>query len=272
MGRHESHDNPDRLDATQQPTLTIPSLSADRGFDEVKIVRLASYPIRSTNGENLICELLSRIENGVATALFFANTNLIVKCRFILSNAALPSVIIVNDGIGLDIAAKLFKKTTFAENLNGTDFVPRLFQSASKPLKIFMIGGSERVVDKAAIYVQESLKQEVVGTCNGYAEFRDNETLVHRLNMAAPDVVLVALGNPMQEKWILDHGLKTRGTVFIGVGALFDFWSGDKPRAPTLIRRLRLEWLYRLYLEPRRLMRRYTVDIGVFLWCCFWYK
>jgi beta-1,4-glucosyltransferase len=55
----------------------------------------------------------------------------------------------------------------------------------------------------------------------------------------------------------------------IGVGALLDFLAGDKPRAPTLVQKLRMEWFYRLCLEPTRLLRRYTLDIGKFLALCF---
>jgi len=58
----------------------------------------------------------------------------------------------------------------------------------------------------------------------------------------------------------------------MGVGALFDFWAGDKPRAPKLVQRLRLEWLYRLALEPRRLFRRYTVDMVTFFMHCYKYR
>jgi beta-1,4-glucosyltransferase len=57
--------------------------------------------------------------------------------------------------------------------------------------------------------------------------------------------------------------------ILTGVGALFDFWAGDKPRAPVIVQKMRLEWLYRLCLEPRRLARRYTVDIVKFLKHCY---
>jgi beta-1,4-glucosyltransferase len=85
-------------------------------------------------------------------------------------------------------------------------------------------------------------------------------------------VVLVALGNPVQEEWILNHRQALDASILIGVGALFDFWAGDKPRAPRAIQKMRLEWLYRLALEPRRLLRRYSVDLLVFFAHCHRYR
>jgi beta-1,4-glucosyltransferase len=92
--------------------------------------------------------------------------------------------------------------------------------------------------------------------------------LVALINRSQAEVVLVALGNPMQEEWILVNRQALDAKVVVGVGALFDFWGGYKPRAPQLVQRLRLEWLYRLCLEPRRLLRRYTLDILMFLLLC----
>lgn len=66
----------------------------------------------------------------------------------------------------------------------------------------------------------------------------------------------------------MQHRDALNTNVMIGVGAFLDFLAGDKPRAPELIRKLRLEWFYRLCLEPTRLMRRYTLDIAVFLALC----
>ena len=68
--------------------------------------------------------------------------------------------------------------------------------------------------------------------------------------------------------WILENAPDLGARLFIGVGALLDFLAGEKPRAPEMVRTLRMEWLYRLSLEPRRLVRRYTVDIGRFLVRC----
>ncbi|UUZ49848.1 WecB/TagA/CpsF family glycosyltransferase [Massilia sp. B-10] len=205
-------------------------------------------------------------------SLFFANTNLIVQCRALLPRMRDEGVIVVNDGVGLDIAARLLGAPRFPANLNGTDFTPFLLQNATRPLRLFLVGGKPDVLHKAAAHASVKLGAEVVGTCDGYQGMRGDADLVATINRAAPDLVLVALGNPIQEDWILTHRERLDAGIAMGVGALFDFWVERQARAPQLVRTLRLEWFYRLCLEPRRLARRYTVDIVRFLAHCHRYR
>jgi exopolysaccharide biosynthesis WecB/TagA/CpsF family protein len=93
----------------------------------------------------------------------------------------------------------------------------------------------------------------------------ERKALVARINETEPDVLLVALGNPMQEAWIADRLPALRVKVAIGVGALFDYLAGAVPRAPVWIRRLGAEWVYRLLMEPWRLWRRYVIGNPRFL-------
>ncbi|HEY8942306.1 MAG TPA: WecB/TagA/CpsF family glycosyltransferase, partial [Cellvibrio sp.] len=109
----------------------------------------------------------------------------------------------------------------------------------------------------------------VVGFKHGYVQAQETPALIDLINSSDANVLLVAIGNPAQERWLLEHHRQLRATVLIGVGALLDFLAGDKPRAPALVQKLRMEWFYRLCLEPTRLLRRYTLDIGKFLALCF---
>ena len=156
-------------------------------------------------------------------------------------------------------------------NGNGTDFTPYLLRQAHRPLRLFLLGGKSQVVGRAAEYARQQLGQEVVGVCDGYAGMSEIR-LLERIERAKPDILLVALGNPVQEQWIMQHWEALNVSLVMGVGALFDFWAGAKPRAPRVVQSLRLEWLYRLCLEPRRLLRRYTVDIMRFLLYCYRYR
>jgi exopolysaccharide biosynthesis WecB/TagA/CpsF family protein len=79
-------------------------------------------------------------------------------------------------------------------------------------------------------------------------------------------VLLVALGNPLQEQWIDEHLIQLGVPVSIGVGALFDYLAGRVPRAPRWMLRMRAEWLFRLLVEPRRLWRRYVMGNPGFVW------
>ena len=231
------------------------------------IVTLADFPIRKTTAHDLAMVVCDAMDQRRASAVFFANTNLIMQCRDLLPALHDDRVLLVNDGIGLSLAAWLFRRDRFPENLNGTDFTPYLLGRTTTPLRIFLLGGRPASLVKASAHVREALGQNVVGAMDGYRDL-DDPQLIESIRAAAPDLVLVALGNPLQEAWILRHRDTVQAGALMGVGALFDFWAGEKPRAPRWIRALRLEWLFRLALEPRRLSRRYTVDIVRFLWTC----
>ena len=238
-------------------------------MSEEKFIPIAGYPVIKTTSPVLARYLREIVQGKKQVSLFFANTNFIVQCRYLLGTMKSDSVAIVNDGIGMDIAAFLFRREKFKENLNGTDFIPYFFSCAERPLRVFMLGGKPEVLAKAAEHVRVKLGQTVVGTCDGYTGIEhDHAELIKSINLVEAEVVLVALGNPIQEEWILLSRQTLHANVVIGVGALFDFWSGDKARAPSLVQRTRLEWLYRLCLEPRRLLRRYSIDIMRFLLLC----
>lgn len=235
-----------------------------------KIV-LGNFSILNTTAKALATHLLDSLASQRRQVLFFANTNFVVTCRSLADSMCSDSVLIVNDGVGMDLAAWLIQRRRFKANLNGTDFTPYLLRQARRPLRIFLLGGKPEVVGRAAEHARQQLGQEVVGVCDGYTGMREDD-LIARITHSQADLLLVALGNPIQEQWILQHRDALDVPLVMGVGALFDFWAGNKPRAPRLVQSLRLEWFYRLCLEPRRLLRRYTVDIVRFFFYCHRYR
>lgn len=233
-----------------------------------KTLPLGGFSVLSTTSEALIQQLVLALETGEQHTLFFANTNFIVKCQSLQTQMLTNNTLIINDGIGLDIATWLIHRQRFPENLAGTDSIPQYFKSVGSKARVFLFGAKPGIALRAGTTLKEKYDVEIVGTCDGYEQARDSKNLVDEMNAARANVILVAMGNPAQERWILDNRHQLQASVLIGVGAFLDFLAGDKPRAPDLIRKMRLEWLYRLYLEPTRLMRRYTVDIIVFLALC----
>ncbi|HTH45526.1 MAG TPA: WecB/TagA/CpsF family glycosyltransferase, partial [Oxalicibacterium sp.] len=129
---------------------------------------IADFPVKVTTKKELAIFLLAALRNKQKVSLFFANTNFIVQCRNLLEKMRDRSVTIVNDGVGMDLAAALVHGRRFKENLNGTDFTPFLFRSSSTPLRVYMIGGKPEVLAKASEYVHQRLSQRVVGVCDGY--------------------------------------------------------------------------------------------------------
>lgn len=233
-----------------------------------KIIPLGGFPLLCTTSKNLALQLQLALHTGKKQILFFANTNFIVQCQPLKERMKKANTVIVNDGIGVNIATWLVHRCNFPENLPGTDFIPYYLQQTRENARVFLLGGKPEVALRAAQTLQNEYGVNVVGCCNGYDEARDAQQVVAAINASQATVLLVAMGNPAQEKWILDHYDALSVPVMMGVGALFDFWAGDKPRAPGIVRKLHLEWLYRLCLEPVRLMRRYTLDIAVFLALC----
>ncbi|MGP1718127.1 MAG: WecB/TagA/CpsF family glycosyltransferase [Methylophilus sp.] len=230
------------------------------------MLNLSHIPVLNITRDTLKNTIMQRVGEGRKTLLFFANTNLIVKAQAIVSRLHSPDVMIVNDGIGVDIASWLVHGQRFKDNLNGTDFTPFYFEGNLQH-KIYLIGSTTPDLEKAAFYFTHTLGQKIVGASDGFEDIK-NPQLIDKINASGADVVLVGMGNPLQETWILDHYQALNAKLFMGVGALFVFLAGNKPRAPEWVRQYRLEWLFRMLLEPKRLVKRYTVDIVYFLYLC----
>lgn len=254
---------------SSDPAASGIGMQADR-FAIGERVRLGGFEVLSTTQPAFAQSLYTAMARGEQQLVCFANTNFIVQCQGLRERLAHPGVRIVNDGIGMDLAARWLHGRRFAGNLNGTDFIPYLSEHAARPLRFFLLGGQPGVAEAAARTLRERHGQIVVGTCDGYGgRQRAGDALPAMINDSGADVLLVAFGNPLQEQWMLDNCEKLRTPLVFGVGALLDFLSGNARRAPGWVRRHRVEWLYRLSREPRRLLKRYSWDLGVFFRTCY---
>lgn len=173
---------------------------------------------------------------------------------------------VLADGIGVDLGSMLSYGAKFPANLNGTDFVPRVLDTAPRPLSVLLLGGLPSVAQRAAITLSSRFPHHHISVLHhGFFDAAEEASILERLAVAKPDLLLVAMGNPLQEKWIARHCTRQNCHVAVGVGALFDFLAGEVRRAPESIRSLRLEWLWRLSHEPVRLFRRYVVGNPLFI-------
>ncbi len=178
----------------------------------------------------------------------------------------LAGFLVLADGIGVDIGARLLHGAPFPANLNGTDFTPALLAAQARPLRVALFGGRPAVADKAAAWLALEFPRhrfDVAG--HGFLGETEKAAMLERLAADPPDLLLVALGNPLQETFICEQIDARHAHVAAGIGALFDFLAGEVARAPETVRALRLEWAYRLWLEPGRLWRRYVLGNPVFL-------
>lgn len=201
------------------------------------------------------------------TKIAFLNANNAnIACKNAAYHAAMQDYLVLSDGIGVDIAAKVLYGSIFIANLNGTDFIPALLKGIPAPLKVGLIGSRLPVAEAAAgVLAGHAPQHSYVVLHDGFFGAAEEPEILAGLEKERPDILLVAMGVPRQELWIAEKITGRHCTLPIAVGALFDLISGAVPRAPMWMRRLRLEWLFRLLAEPRRLWRRYLVGNPIFM-------
>lgn len=174
---------------------------------------------------------------------------------------------ILPDGIGLVIAGKMLG-TPLRENINGTDMLPWLCtMAAEEQQSIFLLGGKPGIAEKAAAALSTTYGVCISGTGHGYFDREKESTAVIKtINDSKASILLVAFGAPLQEQWIAAHRKELHPSILMGVGGLFDFYSGNIRRAPRWIREIGLEWVYRLLQEPSRMWKRYIIGNPLFLY------
>ena len=171
----------------------------------------------------------------------------------------------IMDGVGVRIALKLQKINQ--EQIRGVDFSRNLVELASKEnLKIGFIGAKEEVIQKTKEnFIKKYPNLNVVYLRNGY--FKNDDEIIEEIVKSAPQILLVGLGSPKQEEFIVKLKQKLKGCVFVGVGGSFDVFSGLTKESPVIFQKLGLEWLYRTLKEPKRLKRIFPT-LPIFLIKC----
>jgi exopolysaccharide biosynthesis WecB/TagA/CpsF family protein len=213
-----------------------------------------------------IAELDERILSRRTSRIAFLNANLANHvAKNICFQEILSSFLLLNDGIGIDIASVVLYGEKFPDNLVGTDFIPQYLAQTKLALRIGLVGSSEAVVNKAAEVVAKKWPRHIVTYWHhGYFQSIEEAKVAQEIRCAKCDLILVGMGNPSQEEWI-SRNIPDVCAMGVGVGALFDYLTSTVPRAPRAILRLRLEWAYRVWAEPGRLWRRYLIGNVAFL-------
>lgn len=167
---------------------------------------------------------------------------------------------IIPDGIAIVKACQMLNiKVT--ERIAGVDIAAFLLKEANKEKKsIYLFGSKQEVIELLVKKIKKDYPNiNVLGYSNGYVKNRDK--VFKEIIKLQPDICLVALGIPYQEKIIYKHLDKFNKGIFVGVGGSFDVLSGFKKRAPKIFIKLNLEWLYRIICEPKRIKRFWNNNI-----------
>lgn len=208
------------------------------------------------------------LANGEKKAnLFFLNADCLYRAQRDKAYRDLlnTSDLILPDGIGLKLVTACFSGRMKA-NCNGSDFSPVFIKKlAEEGRRIYFLGAKDGVAARAAEALRRRIPGvQIVGTRSGY--FGDDEEVIRAVNSSGAEVLFVAMGVPQQEKWISKNRQKLNVKLCLGVGALFDYLSGNVPRAPQWMRQIHLEWFWRILVEPRRLAKRYLVNGSKLFW------
>lgn len=170
------------------------------------------------------------------------------------------------DGSGMRLAAKHLGIQIKA-NVNGTDLMPLLCEQMEQQKKsLYLLGSEPGVAQKAAEELIKAYpKLKIVGIRHGYFNPTENQTEIELINRSEPDVLLVAMGSPVQEQWLVQHANALNCGTALAVGGLLDFLAAKYSRAPLWMRELGMEWIWRLFQDPKTKFKRYVIGNPVFL-------
>lgn len=171
-----------------------------------------------------------------------------------------PETTIVPDGIGVVKAAN-YIGIDLKERITGVDISYELLRIANEYNKtIYLLGASKEVIELVVKNIgKEYPNVKIVGYKDGYVE--DKDRVFEDIVKVQPDIILVALGVPKQEILISKHYSKFSKGIFVGVGGTFDIISGTKKRAPIIIQKLNIEWLYRIFGNKERMKRFWDSNV-----------
>ncbi|GIK21965.1 MAG TPA: WecB/TagA/CpsF family glycosyltransferase [Ignavibacteriaceae bacterium] len=214
--------------------------------------------------EEILDAIESTILNKKQTTICYANVNSInlsINDETIIQ--LLSEFNIVHpDGFGVFLSSKfLFGKDGFSFRQSGSDLYERIIEkSILNNWKLFIFGDTDETLERIK-YKYPGLS--IVGKQNGYVF--ENEQLLSEINNTKPDILIVGLGTPKQEDWIVKNKSDLIVNVIAAVGDGIKVFAGTKKRGPKFIQMIGLEWFVRFLYEPKRLWKRYFIGLPLFI-------
>ncbi|MDR2940011.1 MAG: WecB/TagA/CpsF family glycosyltransferase [Clostridiales bacterium] len=174
--------------------------------------------------------------------------------------------LVVPDGIGVVIASK-FNKVKIPERVAGYDLIQGLFNNIKDGgATVYLLGGGKGVAELAAKNMMRKYKGlNIIGVNDGYFDGRKEKLIIEEINRLKPDILLLGLGYPKQEKFADKYKSALPVKLTCCIGGSFDVMSGKTKRAPELFQKLNLEWFYRLITEPSRFFRMLRLPLFMFI-------
>ncbi len=231
-------------------------------------LRILGIPIHDVTLEEALEWVATWIAEGGAHQIATVNPEFVMMAR---RDSAFRAVLeradlCLPDGVGITLAARYLGRP-LRERVAGVDLVERLSaRAAEEGWRLFLLGAAPGVADRAAAALRSRNPGLVVsGTYAGSPRVEEEDEIIHRVQKAEADILLVAYGAPAQDIWLARNLACTGARVGAGVGGAFDYIAGVVPRAPRWMRRAGLEWLYRLIRQPWRWRRQRVLPLYALL-------
>lgn len=233
---------------------TIPVMSSTPSA--LPTVHILGLPVHDLVMESALEVMDGFVRAGKPHHIITADASMLVMAQ---EDSALHAIIqeadlVTPDSVGVLWAAKSYGKP-LRERVSGVEIVERLCaRSAERGYRIYFLGAAPTVADQAAAQMRARYPgTQIVGTRDGYFKPEEVDGIVAEIRACQPDILCVAMGIPKQEKWIAANRQRLGASILIGVGGTFDVLSGNVKRAPLVMQKVHLEWLWRVLSNPRKI-------------------
>ena len=227
---------------------------------------ILGFDVCNINSNDLVENIFTDFNNNISNFIVNINPEILTKNykNVELRNYFNSQKYQIADGIGIIIASKI-KRKKIQERITGIDLMNLICKESTKyDSKIFLYGSKGNICEKAKEELENLYPNiQIVGICNGY---ENEQIVVENINKSNANILFVGLGSPKQEKFIINNRKNLKNIkIFMPVGGSFDVISKTLKRAPNWIIKLNIEWLYRLFQEPKRFFRQLSLVKFMFL-------
>jgi N-acetylglucosaminyldiphosphoundecaprenol N-acetyl-beta-D-mannosaminyltransferase len=235
-------------------------------------VLVLGIPISLVNYEMVIHTIQMYVKNKKSAYICVAATHLIVECQnnIELKQGVTQADVVTPDGMPIVWLLKLLGYSK-ATRVYGPQLTEKICQlSANQKYRIYILGGAYGQSKKLKNILSKRFSGiQIVGNFDTPDKLHISSSVISNIKKTDADIVLVGLGCPYQELWMIRNSNQLRKQVLVGVGAAFDILSGKTSQAPPLVQNAGLEWFYRLIHEPKRLWKRYFINNSLFIYYFF---
>jgi N-acetylglucosaminyldiphosphoundecaprenol N-acetyl-beta-D-mannosaminyltransferase len=234
-----------------------------------KSIRFLGFPLNSWTLEGTVESILTSIREKRIVNHVVLNAAKIVYAKKspTLKKAILNSDIINADGQSIVWGARLLG-INIPERVTGIDLFIRLLSEFEKiDIPVFFLGAKDDILNQLIQRVKSDYpKLKIAGYRNGYFSKEEEIQICEMVNESYAQALFIGISSPKKESFLLDNSSLLKPYFRMGVGGSFDVVAGHTKRAPKFMQKIGLEWLYRIYQEPRRMWKRYAVTNTLFLY------